>query len=216
MKAVHLVLLIAVTAVSSCAPHRDPVGGDVPTGTQLQSAFFTTVKLSAEADSGALVLVDADYSCEELGSFGELDQWQMAPGVEWVQLSLLLGNALLSWQTEFISEAAWQSDCEEDDCWNYESAAIFAGAVGLGPSGDDDDDEVIVGRDVTGYPGEHLDDILVITSYSESMVTGYLQSAAGDYAFHAIHCGDRAGDDFGDDDDDVIDPPGEPVDQPLG
>ncbi|HCP48505.1 MAG TPA: hypothetical protein DIU15_20880 [Deltaproteobacteria bacterium] len=215
-----LCLWFTLLVCSSCAPNRDTGDegdddGSLP-GTQLQTALFSEPRADDDLQYAHVSLIDDDWICEMLDWDGSLEKWLLGPEVDYVTLSLFRGASLEGWLGEYQPISHWKDDCAIDGDCDLSAASLFEGEVGT--SDDIRDDEVPVdepvgaggssgseGREVTGQLAANPKDRLIITGYSDTLVSGYVQSEAGDYAFEASRCAAN----------DTLVPPGEGVDTPA-
>jgi len=191
----------------SCAPNRDPGQDDEDTttlpGLQLQSALFSSPQDAGDFQFANLSLLDDELSCDQLAWGGGLELWNLGPEVHYVSIELFLGGDLDDWQRDYAPFEFWEESCESGDECDVMTAALFGGEVGIsddirdgevpvdepiGGSGTSSGSEGSTGREITGELGTDPDDSLTITGYTDTLVTGYVQSAAGDYAFMAERC----------------------------
>ena len=191
-------LLLALTT-TGCPPVREDVGEGEASGEFLESAFVALDPYTGTDYALAYVyLVDTTHNCESIVSNWGLAWWNMSSDVTWVQANVYRGQ-FVDWASTFRSQYQWNLDGEFD----YTQADFFSGTYGTGgydyPYEDDDvppppdpaDDraqEGSIGADIAG-----ADDALIISSWSDETVRGTLRTAAGDWSFEAINCGNFGG-----------------------
>jgi len=178
--------LLPLIALAACAPVRDPVGGDAGFNSY-ETALFTIIDYGdwAEYQEAYVVLVDAEWGCDQLDWGGRLPTWQLPNGTRWYQAHAVRGINHPGWEGDYPSQAAWSASGGQwgpDVLW-------WAGEYGLVSN----EESPAPGRDqydTMGIDAAEADDQLSIRREgADGGVSGDVDGEDGRWDFDTEFCG---------------------------